>query len=116
MMRDTRILMGMPITVEIVDSAPARLRDDVFAYFATVETRFSTFKPDSEISALNQGRLAAADFSTEMQEVLAIAARTKSETRGYFEIRRSDGSLDPSGIVKGWAIRNAAHLIRSSGV
>ena len=51
-----------------------------------------------------------------MRDVLALAARTKRETRGYFEIRRPDGSLDPSGIVKGWAIRNAADLIRSSGV
>jgi thiamine biosynthesis lipoprotein len=51
-----------------------------------------------------------------MQEVLEIAARTNSETRGYFEIRRPDGSLDPSGVVKGWAIRNAANLIRSAGV
>jgi thiamine biosynthesis lipoprotein len=115
MMHDTRILMGMPITVEIVDDAPAGLLDDVFDYFAAVDARFSVFKPDSEISALNQGRIAAADVSAEMQEVLGLAERTKRETGGYFEIRRSDGLVDPCGIVKGWAIRNAADLIRRSG-
>ncbi|MCX5497536.1 FAD:protein FMN transferase [Kaistia dalseonensis] len=116
-MRDTRILMGMPITVEIVDAAKAeRLIEAVYAYFAAVDARFSTFKPDSEISAINQGRVAPADLSAEMREVLAIAARTKRETRGYFEIQRPDGSLDPSGIVKGWAIRNAADLLRREGV
>lgn len=116
MTRDTRILMGMPITVDIVDSGLVSLVDEVFAYFVMVDKRFSVFKPDSEISALNQRHLEIADASAEMQEVLALAARTKRETRGYFDIRRSDGSLDPSGIVKGWAIRNAAYLIHSRGV
>jgi thiamine biosynthesis lipoprotein len=115
MMHDTRILMGMPITVEVVDDAPGRLLDDVFDYFAAVDARFSVFKPDSEISALNHGRIAVADVSAEMREVLGLAERTKRETDGYFEIRRSDGLVDPCGIVKGWAIRNAADLIRRSG-
>jgi thiamine biosynthesis lipoprotein len=115
-MRDTRLLMGMPITVEIGDRAPERLVEDVFDHFAGVDARFSLFKPDSEISALNEGRIAAASASREMQEVLALAERTRRETDGYFEIRRADGGLDPSGIVKGWAIRNAATLLREAGV
>ena len=116
MIRATRILMGMPVTVEIVDEAPPGLIDDVFTYFEAVDARFSLFKPDSEISALNQGRLTVSDLSTDMLKVLAIAARTKHETHGYFEIRRPDGRLDPSGIVKGWAICNAAKLIEAAGV
>ena len=51
-----------------------------------------------------------------MREVLALAEQTKRETGGYFDIRRPDGTLDPSGIVKGWAIRNAAAIIAASGV
>jgi thiamine biosynthesis lipoprotein len=116
MMRDTRLLMGMPITVEIVDPAPVRLMEDLFDYFASVDARFSTFKPDSEISAINQGRIAAPDASPEMQEVLALAERTKRETDGYFDIRRADGLLDPCGIVKGWAIRSAARRLHDAGV
>ena len=116
MSRETRILMGMPITIDIVELDSARLIDDVFAYFAAVDARFSVFKPESEISALNRGRLSVSDVSAPMQEVLTTADRTKSETRGYFDIRRPDGSLDPSGVVKGWAIRNAANLIRAAGV
>jgi thiamine biosynthesis lipoprotein len=116
MMHDTRLLMGMPITVEIVDRAPERLMEDVFDHFAAVDARFSMFKPDSEISALNDGRMAVCDVSPQMREVLALAERTKRETDGYFEIRRADGLLDPCGIVKGWAIRNAAHLLRDAGI
>jgi thiamine biosynthesis lipoprotein len=114
-MRETRLLMGMPITVEIGDGGHDGVVDEVFSYFATVDRRFSTYRPDSEISALNQGRIAAADFSADMRQVLKIADRTTRETGGYFQIRRSDGILDPSGIVKGWAIRNAAKLVLASG-
>ena len=32
-MRGTRLLMGMPITVQIIDTAPPRLLDEVFDYF-----------------------------------------------------------------------------------
>ncbi|THD45225.1 MAG: FAD:protein FMN transferase [Bradyrhizobium sp.] len=107
--------MGMPITIDIVDADSARLIGDVFAYFTAVDAQFSVFRLDSEISALNRGRLSMSDISAPMQEVLAIADRTKSETHGYFDIRRPDGSLDPSGVVKGWAIRNAADLICAAG-
>ncbi len=50
-----------------------------------------------------------------MVEVLDLADRTERETRGYFDIRRPDGRFDPSGIVKGWSIRNAARLIATAG-
>ncbi|MDE2199359.1 MAG: FAD:protein FMN transferase [Rhodospirillales bacterium] len=114
-MRQTQILMGMPITVEVVDGAAASLIDAAFAYFAAVERRFSVFRPDSEISGLNDGRIAEDAVSAEMREVLRIAERTRRDTCGYFDIRRPDGRLDPSGIVKGWAIRNAARMIASGG-
>ena len=50
-----------------------------------------------------------------MREVLALAEQTRRETDGYFDIRTPAGTLDPSGIVKGWAIRNAAALVARSG-
>lgn len=114
-MRETRILMGMPITVDIGGS-PGTLIGTVFDYFEEIDRRFSTYKSDSEISAINRGDIPVKDWSGEMLEVLALAERTKDETGGYFDMRRPDGSLDPSGIVKGWAIRNAAEIVRQAGV
>ncbi len=114
-MRTTRILMGMPITVEIVGAKDESVHDSVFAYFESVDHRFSTYKTDSEIASINRGRLAEADYSNEMREVLALAENTKRETSGFFDIRTGDGSLDPSGIVKGWAIRNAAAIVAATG-
>lgn len=113
-MRQVRTdIMGMPIIVEVPGGSQADL-DAVFSYFADIDRRFSTYKSDSEISRLNRGEVV--DLSPLMQEVFAIAEQTKRETGGFFNIKRPDGCLDPSGIVKGWAIQGAAKLLDIRGV
>lgn len=114
-MWQTRILMGMPITIEVVGATSSTVIDDAFATFAAVDRRFSTYRDDSEIEAINHGRVPPSGYSAEMNEVFAIAERTRVETSGYFDMRRPDGTLDPSGVVKGWAIRNVARQIAATG-
>ncbi|WP_245483374.1 FAD:protein FMN transferase, partial [Mesorhizobium sp. M7A.F.Ca.US.002.01.1.1] len=93
--------MGMPISVDIGGTSAAELIDTVFGYFEHIDRRFSTYRADSEITAINRGDVPVVEWSGEMMDVLAIAEQTKTETDGYFDIRKPDGSLDPSGIVKG---------------
>ncbi len=106
----------MTITVEIVD-AKAALADleKIFAYFAGVEQKFSVFKPDSEISRINRGEINPEDYSAEMKEIFLLAEKTKRATNGYFDILTPEGKFNPSGLVKGWAISQAAELIRQGG-
>ena len=115
-MRETRILMGMPITVDVSMASDRTLLEEIFAYFECIDRRFSTYRTDSEIAAINRGDVPVRDYSPEMHDVLALAERTRKETNGFFDIRRTNGSLDPSGLVKGWAIRNAADMVRRAGV
>lgn len=112
-MKEVRIIMGMPVEIEIVgeNAAASAALAAAFAHFVAVDEQFSTYKKDSEISLINRGELALAASSPEMQKVFALGEKTKKETNGFFDIRRPDGSWDPSGIVKSWAIRNAAELI-----
>lgn len=120
-MRQVRTdIMGMPIIVEVPGGTQADL-DAVFDYFVGIDRRFSTYKNDSEVSRLNRGELV--DLSPPMQEVLELAELTKRQTGGFFDIRRPDlpagkagGLIDPSGIVKGWAIRGAARLLAARGI
>jgi len=113
-MKQTRLLMGMPITVEIADApATAADFDAVYDYLTTVDERYSTYKPNSEISRINRG-LPRQKWSGEMREVLELCAQTKRQTHGYFDIEHG-GQLDPSGLVKGWAIQHAAELLRGYG-
>jgi thiamine biosynthesis lipoprotein len=114
-MKETRLLMGMPISVEVLDAGVTQdALDDIFTYFATVDERFSTYKPSSEISRLNRGELREDGYSDELRTVLALGEQTKRETDGYFDMLR-DGLCDPSGIVKGWATANAANLLKDAG-
>lgn len=116
MLQQSSLIMGMPIVVEVVDSqVTAQQLEKIFDYFRAVDRRFSTYKSDSEISGINQGKIQPADYSAEMAEVLLLAEKTKQETDGYFSIGPV-GNCDPSGIVKGWAIRNAARHLQSMGL
>ena len=113
-MKQTKIIMGMPITVEIVDSEDFTLLDDTFAYFREIDGRYSTYKEDSEIMQINNG-LPKNKWSDEMKEVMELCDQTKQETDGYFDIARN-GMIDPSGLVKGWAIWEAAKRLQNRGI
>ncbi len=107
--------MGMPVTVEVVDaSATQALLDAAFGYFEYVDAKFSTYSERSEISRINRGELSLDDASEDMKAIFALAEQTRLETDGYFNILH-DGKYDPSGVVKGWAILNAAGLLRQAG-
>lgn len=114
-MKETRLCMGMPIEIEIVSSEAKNVLEEAFAYLVTVDEQFSTYKEGSEISRINRGEIMPELASEAMREIFALAEKTKRETDGYFDIRRPNGLIDPSGIVKGWAIRNTAALIRAAG-
>lgn len=112
----TEHVMGMPATIHIVDDIldAKQVAEEAFAYLRAVDRQFSTYKPTSEISRINAG-LSEAEWSDAMRDVLALCEQTKQQTQGYFDIEH-DGKLDPSGLVKGWAICNAAEIMRKHGL
>ncbi len=105
--------MGMPITVEICDHGASDHMKQVFDYFRTVDERYSPYKETSELSAINNG-LPKKEWSEEMRAVLGMCEETEQQTDGFFNIRHR-GKLDPSGLVKGWAIQQAADQLCSKG-
>lgn len=113
-MRQTEIIMGMPITIEIIDKVPRALVADLFNFFRGVDRRFSPYKDDSELAKINQG-LPQAKWSKEMEQVMRLSEQTKQITHGYFDINRG-GKLDPSGLVKGWSIAQAAQRLKRRGL
>ena len=73
-MKQTKLIMGMPITVEIVDSDDVALLADVFAFFRSVDNRYSTYKVDSEMSRINRGLPKVLPPSKEPLKVMVFAA------------------------------------------
>ncbi len=116
-MRETRFIMGMPVTLVVLDACASQEHlDAVFEEFVAVDNCFSPYKEDSEICRINRGEIPEAGQSPGMREVLALCERTKLESEGFFNIARPDGFLDPCGMVKGWAIRNAALQLKRMGL
>lgn len=105
--------MGMPVTVTVgAQPEAAAAVADTFAYFVAIDERYSTYKPGSEISQINDG-LPEAEWSSEMKHILQLCEQTRRETDGFFNIVVEDsGKRDPSGIVKGWAIWQAAKRLQ----
>ena len=113
-MEQHRILMGMPVSINIIDAVTPDIIEQVFSFFEYIDEKFSTYKPYSEISLLNQHVMELANTSHDMQIVFSQAEQFRRATGGYFDIQHS-GSYDPSGLVKGWAISNAAEMVRQAG-
>lgn len=114
-MKQTRLLMGMPITVEIVDAAAdVAAFDEVYAFFSYVDETFSPFKETSEVSRINRNELKLEDACDDMRIIMELAEETRQDTFGYFDVWHN-GRFNPSGVVKGWAIDEAANLLYRKG-
>jgi thiamine biosynthesis lipoprotein len=82
-----------------------------------IDRRFSLFRPDSELGRLARGEVAEADLSPDVRWVLGACDDLARTTRGAFDARRhrSDGIVDPSGFVKGWAVEEATRRLDDAG-
>lgn len=75
---------------------------------------FSTYREDSQISRLVRGELTVDDCDPEVAEVLDLGAKAEETSDGWFSLRY-EGHLDPTGIVKGWAVERAARSLSAAG-
>jgi thiamine biosynthesis lipoprotein len=79
-----------------------------------LDRTFSTYRPESTICALADGRTTLAACSSEVREVIDRCSQASALTRGYFSAWHS-GRLDPTGLVKGWAVERASQLLVAAG-
>jgi len=113
-MKRTWQIMGMPVTLSLPGSDERAMFRLIRDYFRYVDEQYSPFKPSSQVSRINAG-LPRSEWSKEMKAIWQRAAQTKRATNGYFDVMHQ-GRFDPSGLVKGWAIGNAARLLRRHGI
>ena len=115
-------VMGMPISLALRgrhagDRAGRDAWAEAMATLRDVDRVFSTYRDDSTVSRLGRGEIDLADCPPEVVEVLGLGARAERESGGAFRVRLPgpDGRtrLDPSGVVKGWAVERAARPLRA---
>ena len=110
--------MGTAISIDLRD---AGIDDEVvetaFEWLHQVDARFSPYKPASEISRLGRGELILDECHADVAEVLSLCEDLRRATDGVFNAWacRPDGRLDPSGLVKGWAVERAAQQLEQAG-
>lgn len=89
--------------------------DDAVRWLHHVDEVFSTYRPDSAVSRLRDGRLATDLVDVEVADVIARCERMRDLTFGAFDPWLAAGGFDPSGLVKGWAADHAAARILAAG-
>jgi len=78
-LRRVEPVMGTVVSIEVRPPlVPESVLDDLFEQLRDVEARFSTYRPDSEISRLGRGELREADCSLDVRHVLADMGRAPS--------------------------------------
>jgi thiamine biosynthesis lipoprotein len=109
-------IMGMPIVVDVRDVSAAAALDPLYEWFRFVDTTFSTWSAESQISRLNRGELALEEADDVVRQVLARCEELRAETNGFFDVRAEcDDYVDPSGLVKGWSVDRAAEIADELG-
>ncbi|MBX4197501.1 FAD:protein FMN transferase [Candidatus Saccharibacteria bacterium] len=114
-MRIVRQIMGLPISIDIPDAKTAADFEPAFKRFEQIDHRFSTYKPDSEVSRYIKGEITENDLSGELKYVIERCHEAEQKTDGYFSAW-AGGKFDPSGYVKGWAIAEAAKELERQGI
>jgi len=109
-MRHVKQIMSMPIGVDIPGCDDEAVFKAVFDRLRQIDERFSTYKPESEVSRFARSVLAKKDLSEELKDVIKACEEAKKATDGYFSAW-AGGQFQPSGYVKGWAIAEAGKVI-----
>ncbi|MER8223956.1 FAD:protein FMN transferase [Streptomyces sp. NPDC094143] len=111
--------MGTVFSLDVRGGESAAVRaalDEVVAGLHRVDEVFSTYREDSQVSRLRRGEVSVGQCDPEVAEVLELAAEAERVSDGWFSTSYQ-GRLDPTGIVKGWAVeRSARRLAEVPGV
>lgn len=108
--------MGTVVSVTTQEPLAPDVADHVKAVFEDDDHRFSTYRPDSEISAFNDRLVTLRHCSPRFRDTYWLAKDWSMATLGAFTPDRPDGNLDLSGVVKSLAIESAGQVLDEAGV
>src|SRR5215469_12519245 len=114
--RHAEHVMGTVVSFDVPAwaAAPAAPLADAIRWLHWVDRTFSTYRADSDVSALGRGEATVADCAPEVAQVLDACEALRETSGGYFTAYPT-GTLDPSGYVKGWAVEHAAAILTAAG-
>ena len=100
---------GLPVTAvrDAVEPACAALH--------WADAVFRTWDRQSPVSRLRRGEATLGDMPAEVGEVLELCRTAKTASGGWFDPWVMPGGVDPTGLVKGWAVERALAVLREAG-
>jgi thiamine biosynthesis lipoprotein len=111
-------VMGTVVSFDVRDKGvdPQAL-DLAVEHLHDIDRRFSPYRPDSEVCRLGRAELTLDDASPDLRWIMGLCDELARLTGGYFDARRfrPDGLPDPTGVVKGWAVEEAAFILVDAG-
>ncbi|MBO3753119.1 FAD:protein FMN transferase [Streptosporangiaceae bacterium NEAU-GS5] len=115
-MRHVEHVMGTVFSFDIRHDGDAvrPALDTALTWLHWVDETFSTYRAGSAISRLDTDAVGMDECPAEVAEVLALCESVERASGGYFSLR-PQGRLDPSALVKGWAVERASRLLREAG-
>ncbi|MHB1584174.1 MAG: FAD:protein FMN transferase, partial [Acidimicrobiales bacterium] len=81
-----------------------------------LERIFTTWDPASPMSRLRRGEVPISEAPPEIPPVLDLCAAARELSGGWFDPWAMPGGVDPTGLVKGWAIERALEVLEEAGV
>lgn len=116
-LRHAEHVMGTVVSFDIRGASTPAVETalaEAVAWLHHVDEVYSTYRTGSVISRLSRGELELAACPAQVREVLRLCEQVAAETGGWFSHRRG-AALDPSGLVKGWAIERASQILYDAG-
>lgn len=120
-------VMGLPVSVhlrgpELRSTEVDKRVASVFDHLRHVDAVLSPYRDDSDLSRWERGDLALDHADPMLARVIRLCDEARARTGGWFDPhglpdpRTGTPRYDPSGLVKGWAVREAAgHLVDLDG-
>lgn len=107
--------MGMPISVDIRGNVQPPIFDSIYTLLIHIEAQFSTYKSTSEVTQYAGGNMTIDAMGPDGLAVFAECMQWDERTEGFFS-PFFNGTYDPTGYVKGWAIQRVADLLQRCGI
>lgn len=101
------------------DAAPdvvERLVRAACASLHDADAVFSTWRPQSPLSRVRRGELPVAGASPDIGLVLDLCEKARDASGAWFDPWAMPGGVDPTGLVKGWAVERALDVLQTQDV
>jgi thiamine biosynthesis lipoprotein len=111
-------VMGTVVSFTVLglgEAAAETALDQAGDVLREADETFSLWKPGSPVSRLRRGETELAQVPPEVSEVLELCRMARTWSRGWFDPWAMPGGVDPTGLVKGWAVERARDVLRRAG-